>query len=87
MARASGYPWKKGRKSQDDQNVSSLQYLSILSTSVSIPDSRKVTCISFVFSTNIDKVFFKIMNSNEIIFGINPKIKGLITVFFTRVAT
>ena len=58
MARASGHPWKVGRKSQDDQNVSSLQYLGILSTSVSIPDLRTLTCISSVFSKNIDKVFF-----------------------------
>ena len=38
--------------------VRMFSHYNVLSTSVSIPNLRTLTCISFVFSTNIDKVFF-----------------------------
>ena len=54
MARASGHG-KWGRKAK---MIRMFSHYNILSTSVSIPNLRTLTSISFVVSTNIDKVFF-----------------------------
>lgn len=54
MARASGH----GKWGGKAKMIRMFSHYNTLSTSVSIPNLRTLTSISFVVSTNIDKVFF-----------------------------